>query len=85
MGVADPVVTWLGAMDKSMRGLVAGASAIQLEDHMKGRKSIRGLLAYDRASVEAWKSVGGDGSGGGRGRLKPLRQAAEAGFSKMSR
>lgn len=84
VGVDDPVVTWLAAMDKPMRGLVAGASAMELEDHMKGRRSIRGLLAFDRASIAAWNEINGSGSGGGRGRKPQLRQAAVAGFGKMA-
>jgi hypothetical protein len=88
IGVNDPVVSWLAAMDKPMRGLVGAASAIALEDHMKGRRSIRGLLAFDRASVAAWNEIGGGGDevgggrSGGRGRKAALRQVA-AGFGKM--
>jgi hypothetical protein len=85
LGVSDPTVQWLSAMDKPMRALVAAAGAVELEDHMRGRKAIRGLLAFDRASVEEWKKSGGAASsGGGRGRKPPLRQAVVTGFGKMS-
>jgi hypothetical protein len=85
LGVSDPVVQWLSAMDKPMRTLVAGASAIALEDHMRGRRAIRGLLAYDRASVTEWKEAGGAAGGGGRGRKPPLRTAVATGsFGRMA-
>jgi hypothetical protein len=83
MGVDDPVVTWLSAMTKEMRGLVASAPAIALEDHMKGRATIRGLLAFDRASVKEWKEAGGGAGAGGRGKKPPFRAAAASGFGKM--
>jgi hypothetical protein len=84
LGVSDPVVQWLSAMNRDMRTLVAGAGAVELEDHMKGRRAIRGLLAYDRASVEEWKKAGGAEGGGGRGRKPPLRAAVVTGFGKMN-
>jgi hypothetical protein len=84
VGVDDPVVTWLAAMDPPMRSLVANAGAMQLEDHMKGRHPIRGLLAFDRESVAAWKEAGGGGAGGGKSRKPMLREVTASAFSKMA-
>jgi len=83
IGVDDPVVNWLSAMTKEMRVKVRLASAIAIEDHMRGRHAIRGVLAFDRESVAEFNAIGGGGAGG-RGKMKPLRQTAAA-FGGMTK
>jgi hypothetical protein len=47
-------VRWLAAMEPTMLRKVVEASDEDLGRHMRGIKSIRGLLAYDRDSVDAY-------------------------------
>lgn len=47
-------VRWLAAMEPAMLRKVLEASDEELARHMRGIKSIHGLLAYDRDSVDAY-------------------------------
>lgn len=52
--VPDSTVAWLGAMDRGMLAKVICAKDEALADHIAGRRAIRGVLAADPASVDAY-------------------------------
>ncbi|WP_157959916.1 hypothetical protein [Devosia submarina] len=56
-GLSPQAVQWLGVMSPEMLAMVAKAKPEELRQHMKGHRTIRGLLAYDRESVEAYAAA----------------------------
>lgn len=55
--VGEHGMRWLSAMPREMLKMIVGASDKQIDNHMRGIKSIRGLLAYDRDSIRAYKQA----------------------------
>lgn len=55
--VGEHGMRWLAAMPREMLMLIVTASDKQIVEHMRGIKSIRGLLAYDVASIRAYKQA----------------------------
>lgn len=55
--VGEHGMRWLSAMPREMLQLIVTASDKQIGEHMKQIKSIRGLLAYDVASIKAYKKA----------------------------
>lgn len=49
--VSDARIEWLAAMDRPMLARVLAADDQALKAHLKGERSIRGVLAADRESV----------------------------------
>lgn len=64
-------VDWLSAMPRPMLKQVLCSTDSQLRAHMRGRKSIRGLLAYDAQGIEEY-------------RISMIRQAAREEAAKRN-
>ena len=47
-------VGWIRALEPRHRAALLAATDEQVREHLRGRKAIRGLLAADRESVQAW-------------------------------
>lgn len=54
-GIAPLTATWLAAMSDEMLLKVGTASDEALAQHMVGKQPIRGVLAYDTASVDDYR------------------------------
>jgi hypothetical protein len=56
-GLGPHTIRWLTVLSPEMLAMVAGAKLEDLQLHFKGSRTIRGLLAYDRDSVEAYAAA----------------------------
>lgn len=54
--VPDHRIEWLAAMDRPMLCRVLAADDQALKNHLAGKGSIRGVLAADKASVDAYNA-----------------------------
>lgn len=50
----QPVVRWLSICDDAMLAAIMRSSDAAISDHVKGRKSIRGVLCADESSVDEY-------------------------------
>ena len=57
MAVGAPTASWLAAMPKVMIAKVLLATDEQIAEHMAGRRTIRGLLAYDPDTIKDYVRV----------------------------
>ncbi|AEQ52670.1 hypothetical protein KKY_2662 [Pelagibacterium halotolerans B2] len=57
MGMPADLVTWLRVMPRSMLCRVACASDDAIDAHMHGRKTMRGVLTYDRDAVDQYRAA----------------------------
>lgn len=46
---------WMDAMPQEMHALVGAASLAEIEAHCKGKKTIPGVLRFDKESIAEWK------------------------------
>jgi hypothetical protein len=53
-GLSDRTIDWLQALNSDMLLLVSHAKPQELQAHIAGSKTIRGLLAFDMESVAAY-------------------------------
>ncbi|HEY8356982.1 MAG TPA: hypothetical protein VIL30_05930 [Ramlibacter sp.] len=56
-GLGEHTLQWLMAINSDMLRQVSQAKPDQLREHISGKKTIRGLLAADRESVDAYKQA----------------------------
>ena len=56
-GLSDARLEWIRTLDTPMLLLLSTATQTQIREHLAGRRSIRGLLAADPASVAAYKEA----------------------------
>lgn len=53
-GLSERTQTWLGVLTTQMLLLVITSPEPRLSDHVAGRRAIRGLLAADQLSIDAY-------------------------------
>lgn len=58
-GMPDPVVEWLGAMDRKMLCKVGCATDAQLVAHLRGKETMKGVLVYDEKAVAEYRKAQG--------------------------
>lgn len=53
-GVSAEAVAWIRALDPVKLARIMWSSDTALTEHLAGKRSIRGLLAYDREAIAAY-------------------------------
>ncbi|WEJ35110.1 hypothetical protein [Devosia sp. SD17-2] len=56
-GLSARTQEWLSLLSTEMLLLVTSATQSQMREHIAGRRSIRGLLAADQLSIDAYKEA----------------------------
>lgn len=55
VGLSERTMSWIEALSSEMLALIANAKPQDLQAHIAGTKSIKGLLAFDAASVAEYQ------------------------------